>query len=254
MTQIEQEQELSKKYTLLKDENYNGLYALTIENVARVEAIIGIDSNYKKSGNPSEKPTRNYKGSTAYWMEELKLALEKNISDASLELTIYSAVCAVDRDNSTHLAADKKLFHPYGDGRGEMTNRLLKISANIIQSLQSRDFKIIDLLSQKTDNGKGRENYSFATKFCHYACINWFKDTPEADNYSIYDDVLARTLTKYANTYEIHKTLNNGKKYKKSDFHDYQKYSDVIDELRIKYGENISRNGFDHLLWYANKG
>ena len=82
----------------------------------------------------------------------------------------------------------------------------------------------------------------------------WFEGTPEADNYSIYDNVLAKTLVDYANTHGLHKILNGGVKFKESNFKNYEIYSQVIDVLRTKYGENISRNGFDHLLWYAYKG
>ena len=39
---------------------------------------------------------------------------------------------------------------------------------------------------------------------------------------------------------------------------DYKKYIGYIDSIRNKaeelYGKKISRNGFDHLLWYYHKG
>lgn len=51
--------------------------ALTLDNVARVEAMIRMDSNYTLSGNVKAEPSKHnngtlYNGSTAYWMTLLK--------------------------------------------------------------------------------------------------------------------------------------------------------------------------------------
>ena len=38
-------------------------------------------------------------------------------------------------------------------------------------------------------------------------------------------------------------------------YNQYVKYIDAIrDEAEREYGKRISRNGFDHLLWYYHKG
>lgn len=34
----------------------------------------------------------------------------------------------------------------------------------------------------------------------------------------------------------------------------YREYSEIIDKILDKSGNKISRNGFDHLLWYYYKG
>jgi hypothetical protein len=262
--------------------NVNGkkLIELSLDNVARVEAILRLDSNYKKSLDPTAKPQVSihrhdikdkktgrikfrkgthyygYGGSTAFWMKKLKDVLDKKLPKAKIKNIIYKTVSAVDRDNSTHLTADKVTGHSYGDGRCELTDRLLKKSSTLVDLLYKRQFSIINELSMKTNKGKGRENYSFATKFCHYACFYWFEGTPQADNYSIYDNVLAKTLADYANAYKIYQSFNKNVKYNEKSFEkyeDYKMYSDVIDALRRKSVFHISRNGLDHLLWYANK-
>ena len=53
---------------ILKDKNGLELVALTIENVAKVEAMIQNDSAYRKSSDKNAGPDKDYKGSTAYWM------------------------------------------------------------------------------------------------------------------------------------------------------------------------------------------
>ena len=135
-----------------------------------------------------------------------------------------------------------------------MAVRLLTIS-KLRDTLRDREkgIGLIKELSRKTAEGNGRENYSFATKFCHYACLYFFKEKDTArDNYSIYDDVLASVLPYYAEVY-----LNEH--YTKVKFKNYKLYSDVIDRIRAKAAEinkepMVSRNGFDHLLWYYHKG
>ena len=304
MYNIQLEKCLAQKYLLTKDPMNHGLVALTQDNVARIEAILCIDSNYRKSGDATacpligeyKKDSKNHKkgdnyisygGSTAYWLIQLKkhldnglVTFDKNLFEGlpesimeqwsvlfmkdvlkvrnnsaeeySLEVAIYGTVSAIDRENSTHLTSDQN-SNKKGNGRIELTKRILKIWGSIERHLRQRHFSLICYLSKKTNNGQGRENYSFATKFCHYACYYWFYGQPEQDNYSICDNVLRKAVAEYANVYGLHKHLNQGKEFTEKDFANYSLYSEVIDELRNKYGENISRNGFDHLLWYYHK-
>ena len=98
---------------------------------------------------------------------------------------------------------------------------------------------------------KPRENTSFASKFCHYACFYVFEGEKEQDNFSIYDDVLETVLPQYWAFFDVGNLTKHSGKF------DYKEYSDVIDEIRGKSsrkGYTISRNGFDHLLWYYHKG
>ena len=132
---------------------------------------------------------------------------------------------------------------------------------------------------------KKNRNISFATKFCHYMTIK-LTDTfniEEQDKYSIYDSFLAKAIPLYidyfSQKYENFKNFFTDKEYKDlfrtekgykildlkiekyADIGErYRKYQEIIDYI-IDYaskiendGYKISRNGFDHLLWYYYKG
>ena len=127
-----------------------------------------------------------------------------------------------------------------------MTERIFKHRKTLIDELKDREkgFKLIIELSEptfdepKTEefyselNGKteektyyGRKNYSFATKFCHYACFFFFsegQDQQYQDNYSIYDSILLKALPLYLSQAGIN---DNGKPYKKSSFNKAEKYN-----------------------------
>lgn len=308
LSSIQIERINSQKYGLIKDIYHPDLLALTIDNVARVEAMIATDSNYMRSADAKQDPKIDcykkngnghkcgdfkafiYRGSTAYWMQELRRYIcpvplydrqdfvdnnnnivqewdmmlkdmicdERQYPNYRLALTIYGTISAIDRENSTHLTADSK-NNNYGNGRIELTKRIFDLRFDLLRVLREGRSSIITKLTEITKGGEkgGRENYSFATKFCHYACYYWFAGTPEQDNYSIYDNVLCGAVVHYANIHGVHHTLNNGIAFCVDDFSScdkYDMYMKVIDELRTKHGENISRNGFDHLLWYYHKG
>ena len=79
----------------------------------------------------------------------------------------------------------------------------------------SEDYKLIKELSAPTNPDsknkpnrgnaykyKPRENFSFATKFCHYMAMYLFDGKNYADNFSIYDNVLDKAIRKYADDKE----------------------------------------------------
>ena len=86
MGKIQEELKLAKDYELkTEDVRINGktikLVNLTQDNIARVEAMIRMDSSYAKTGEPEVGPegTTNkikFYGSTAFWMTKLKEAIE----------------------------------------------------------------------------------------------------------------------------------------------------------------------------------
>ena len=247
--QILEELNASKQYEI-KLINETKLVELSQRNVAIIEAMIRNDSAYLKSSDinqgriTSKKGNITYSGSTAYWMNQLKLFFE-NLSNFSYDEIIENAIIAVDRDNSTHLNADKI-------GRIELKNRLLDINENelleYLQHPQETNYKLISILAKKTHaETKARENLSFASKFCHYACFYLYPDTQYQDNYSIYDNVLKKILPDYLDFY-----IPGAKLQDKN----YQNYQEIVDLIRVKgiIDTKISRNGFDHLLWYYYKG
>ena len=178
---------------------------------------------------------------------------------------IYNAVCAVDAENSTHINADKV-------GRKEITDRIVEHGDKLLERLKdTTDYPLIRILSEKTDpegnkanEGKQippRKNFSFATKFCHYACFYIFenKDVEYRDSYSIYDYIVSNALTTYYGFEDI-KPSENDSDDKQFFVEKYRNYQTFIDNLRdnaakeYKESNPVSRNGFDHLLWYYYKG
>lgn len=276
MGKIQEELEESKKYELeTEDVEINGktvkLVKLTKDNVARVEAMIRMDSSYAKTGDPEAGPegTTNkikFYGSTAFWMTKLKGAIKTRNYDYEEFDIIQEAVNAVDRENSTHLNSNSSKFSI--EPRVMMRNKIQEIienpdeQKNLEARLRNRDLDLVCGLSNTIKEVNGNEEISkcctsFSSKFCHYACLWFFGDEDKndpKDNFSIYDNVLFRALPVYECKYCKSKVLRELKITEKSF---YKTYSDVIDRIRKAVRENgqeISRNGFDHLLWYYHKG
>lgn len=245
MNIIQEEFESSKRYsiTTLKTKDGDEIAELTHENVALVESMIRYDSDYSNSSNTKSET------SSAYWLKELKKEVFGNNKSKSryyLEV-IEKCVQYIDSENATHLNAD-------GVGRKQMSERLAKLDkmkfAEYLRNPEKENYKLIEILTEKTvpEDSKyhGRKNFSFATKFCHYACFYLFEGQLEQDNFSIYDSIVAKHLPDYAKHFniEIKKGYNNL---------NYKAYITTIDAIRAKGKEQISRNGFDHLLWYFHK-
>lgn len=243
--------ELNEAKAFMLDIDGDELPVLSLRNAALVEAMIQNDSAYLKSTVENQRPTyktngeMEYIGSTAYWMTKLKqILVDEQSVDVSFEDVIKNAVIAVDRDNSTHLNAD-------GVGRRELTERIISEKPNLLHYLRQPDetnLKLVKIISEKTNASKrARKNLSFASKFCHYACFYLFEGTQEQDNYSIYDYVAKKALPKYMSKYGYLKG-------EESRLEDYAFYRNVVDDIIAKSKSNISRNGFDHILWYYFKG
>ena len=249
---IQDELELAKS-KMIEEVTFQGntLAKLTRDNVAIVEAMIRNDSAYIHSTDVNAAPVYNrkgemkYGGSSAYWMTMLKRVLLDAVSDNShtYEEIIKGAVESVDRENSTHLNADKC-------GRQEITERICRFDRNefirCLKNPEYNDMALIREISRITSaEERARSNPSFASKFCHYACFYVFEGTEYQDNYSIYDSILKTVLSLYLGYYRI---------VREYDLSDYKDYRMAVDSIRAESGIEISRNGFDHLLWYYHKG
>ena len=153
------------------------LAKLTRDNVAIVEAMIRNDSAYIHSTDINAAPVYNrkgeikYGGSSAYWMTQLKRVLIDGVSDSSYtyEEIIKGAVESVDRENSTHLNADKC-------GRQEITERICRFNKKeFVKCLKNPDYKDMALIREisriTSAEERARSNPSFASKFCHYASL-----------------------------------------------------------------------------------
>lgn len=236
MNKIETEYSLSLQYELSCYTNRPDLVELTADNVARVEFMIRNNSRY--AGTNNQLATN--------WLEKFANALKGQPTQESYEEIVFEVVKGIDSTNSTHINAD-------GVGREELTDRIIKINKNLLyQYLKNPtkdDYELIKILSKKTHpvdpNKHARSNYSFATKFCHYTAFHLFESDPEQDNFSIYDSIVARKIRDYADYYKIKMPNDIGC--------NYNSFITLVDDIIKASGDKISRNGFDHLLWYMNK-
>ena len=262
MNLIEEEKNNSEKYKLLEeiieyDNKKVKIVKLTSDNVSRVEAMISTNSDYKQTeiGDDGiiykQDGTIKYIGSSRYWILQLKEIIDTDLKYSSegfsYEKIIENIIIAVDNENSTHLNSDKM-------GRKVVKDRILSLSRLELKELLKNEKKEYKLLSfiQTPQYKVEKNHFSFATKFCNYVSLILFEGTEFADNYSIYDNVLRKSLSKYIKRY-LNLNVNE-----KSFENNYKKYIGYIDSIRKKaedlYGKKISRNGFDHLLWYYHKG
>lgn len=257
------EEEESKKYDLDEEE---GIVRITKENVYKVLFMIRYDSSYNKATNKDAEPKVkegkkidyekyddkeifNYIGSSAYWFEQLKRADTKD----KYEYCLYKAICTVDSENSTHLNGD-------GVGRREIWERL-KEQYDTCDKLKTvlennKDNALIKEISRITNpknygmSKNGRQNISFASKFCHYACRTLLKEECW-DNFPIFDSILKDAVLYYAEKDRIgyDKGIYNNSKEVIKVYYEFVKIIDTISEKT-----KISRTGIDQLLWYYYKG
>ncbi len=268
---IDVEIEQSKKYLLDLVSDDIKIPKLTIDNVARVEAMIYMNSTYSNNSN-------EYSGNTSanHFMrlgEILKQTNETSLKDHEdiSETTIFKIITTLDNENSTHLNANTTKDAPDEEkGRFKIAKAILEFGKEeFVDHLMSLEkalgpnglFRIIE-----DKNTGGRKNTSFASKFCHFACLNLFNDDKYLeyrDNYSIYDTVLKLSLPVYIKYYKVElknhcSAIDYTKSYNdiKSALGkiDYKLYQMIVDAVRTSSKGNVSRNGFDHLLWYYFKG
>ena len=205
-----------------------------------------------------------YGGSTAYWMRQIKEKCEDNPERrlSSIRYLIGGVVWAIDRENSTHLNAGV-------NGRRTLVRRIVnecETFENLKERLQRDDMGENGLLQQLARSiNNERANLSFASKFCHYASY-YFLEGNERDRYSIFDNVVGKVLPCYL------EQLNEGRRFDRyneavrlrnnfvnnggpNNPVDYKLYHEGIGALLSKdEKQGISRNGFDHLVWYFHKG
>lgn len=225
---MSQEQTVSKKYQIKRMKN--NLVELSFDNVARVEAMI-YENSYYKNNKPSSSRS-----------------MIKNLTEESYNELIGQIVDAVDKENSTHLNSDKC-------GRTNVTARLQKYTFSELKELlknENGEFVLLNEIAFSNDTEE-KDHFSFATKLCHNLCMELLQGTPYEDGYCKYDTVLEKALPLYYKEYcgKVIKPSNYRKQYST-----YIKYVDEIRQAAQEHhgGNKISRNGFDHLIWYCHKG
>ena len=251
MNLIQEELLAAKAFAPDTYDDAEGLVKLTRENIAKAEMMVANDSRYMVG----KEPTWNSNGKITYaepsshWLRRLgkELLNPTGMDDDEYSEIIKQAVAAIDRENSAHLNAD-------GKGREELASRIASLERPTLLRYLKRpgetEYELIEILRQQTHPEpprRPRSNLSFASKFCHYACYNIFEDRDEQDNYPIYDSVVKRALPMYVEYFGLRKRSQNA-------LGDYATYRACIDEVIAHAKEPISRNGFDHLIWYYYKG
>lgn len=251
----------------------NGLElpALTRKNADFITAIIKLDSNYGKDTDVNNKPHKTFDpikssngkecGSTAFWFDKMK-------NNGNFEKCLAGAIVAIDRVNSTHLEASQ-------NGRDIIRERIFQICptysemvTKLEQKLDGSDHiiaKIAAPIQAKRSKTSDRYNLSFASKFCAYAA----KYLGTQQQYVIYDKVIASNLPLYVDAYLCGKS---DKDFYSCDFYSYKdkcikkhqtvdilefyrKYSHTIETIiDIVKSQGISKEEFDHIVWYCLKG
>lgn len=195
--------------------NDNGAVELTIDNVVLAE--------------------------TVYSLFYINSTLENDFDDLAENYTEdnLKKVCTrINAENSTHLTNEDKDI---------ICECIYKKCPNINllkEELKKDSYPLIESI-RKAQNNNGvstkKNNYSFATKFCHYACYYLFNDDTNRDLYPIYDSILSDYVKK-SHEYKLSTD---------TDINKYEDYVKIID--KIISGKGISRNGFDHLIWLTNR-
>lgn len=252
----------------VKDKDNNDIIALTTLNVQKVETMLRCNPDYPQFFDynllndssyvndiikkvEEERKIKNKEDQFKYPSYYYIKALEKNHNDADRETYEYyieAILRRINLENSTR--ASKKDISTIAKAIAGYINY-----NELISNLKNpnQDYEIIEYICMK---GKNR-NLSLATKFCHYMSFILFFGTDDADTYSIFDSVINDNLNNYVtllgteSSYESIELKYLYKKNWKTIKKSYVKYQKTINNIIDK--ANISRNGFDHLVWYNNK-
>ena len=223
----------------------DGLPRLTRRNVALAEAMIANNSTYRQK-DVREGEADGHMSADA-WLSRMREVLVegRDVSNHEYRRIIKGVVEEIDRENSTHLNADKRGFRVLRERICKLGRKQL---LDYLRDVKGSKFELFDYLAEKTSPEKySRSNPSFASKFCHYACMSFFEDDTEKDNFSVYDSVVKKALPDYLRHFGLPVP-------RKSKLDDYRTYCRCIDQIIGEAEEQISRNGFDHLVWYYFKG
>lgn len=215
------------------DTDENGMVALTEKNARFINAVLSVDSAYKAAETGMEGSTQ---------------ALFRKYGITVCESELTEQIRALNRENSTHLYA--------ADGFDLTVKKIMSIH-NLKDRLKRRDEALVGEIASASP---GRNNFSFASKYCTYAC-RYCLDEPYKDGYCIYDRVLEQTIPYYARYFLKERYISR----KKSTLHNlvvkehnYKAYIDLIDRIiEAAYNENgygVSHKDFERILWYCYKG
>ncbi len=272
------------------DVDQNGIPLFTNKNQRFVNGMVENDSNYNQSDD--KEISKIFKGMIG--------------SDEKDRMAcIGRAVYEIDNANSTHLTAvgrykvDDLMETIHEDpllvkampgeteekkirGGALFTAQIINGIENLEERLREGDGQLVSEIAYAAKTRLGmsginvnKNNFSFATKFCHWACLYLELD----DNYCIYDNVVASVFPYFVNSYAVGgldsyrcSRVKKGRSASKrvSTIEDFKKKNDGyvtyremydavlkgINEWRSKNGQNgeIGYHEVDRLLWYYFKG
>ncbi|MBR6934834.1 MAG: hypothetical protein IKH41_05040 [Clostridia bacterium] len=228
------EEAASKKYVLEEKDNK---VVISKDNVAKVFAMMANSPQYKRAANIKKENS-----SSSYWFDQWK---DRELSKDEL----IKLLTLLNAENSTHTS---------NEDIDQIKKNILGIKETLKTRLQNADLTLV----QHIIDGCKNTPLSFATKFCHYACIYMFEDDAR-DNFPIFDDIMRKNLGKYSNAWETGKTKGKLKRnltpkeladsdseFGISDF--YKFYRDCIQTIADE--NNVSKTGVEQLIWYYHNG
>ena len=226
---LKKEEEQKEKYMLATKD---GKVVISRDNVARVFAMMSNSPQYKKAENKEDKD------SSAYWFA--KWRKNKTISEDDLS----SLLQCLNKEN-----------------RARVSNEDLKQIKNSINiksikgKLEKADYSLIETVIKNCS----KIHFSFATKFCHYACL-YLLDGEARDNFPIFDGIINQSLGNYSTAWNEQKLAQNlckngtyeeiKEKMGLKSF--YKLYVNAISELAASAG--VSKTGVEQLIWYYHNG
>ena len=154
---------------------------------------------------------------------------------------LFACVREIDRDNNTNVWRYKTNRKGFYDVINYMS------SNKFWEALKKGNPELPDTLVK---NGGTK---SLSSKICKYISEEMLKydNTFNPDSYYINDSVVRAVLLFYLDYYEIeHNTIKSISDVAKLN---YSKLFDLLEHLRQKADENLTRNELDHILWYCYK-
>lgn len=255
-------------YKLMLDENKAPEF--TQDNLKLIKTFLVYDSNYN-SVEYEEHPNYNSTYGGLLKMHGADFFNFKTVEDYENEEEymkndpLYLVIESIDKMNSTHLASEG----PKGGNRGRInTAKGIYGIENFKQRLFNGDAQLVDQIALFG----GKNNFSFASKFCAYLCRYLFKCEPQENNYCIYDEVVQSILPYFAHKYKIggklyyktnrqgHKestvhTIKDNKKNRPNNYQEYLSFvSRIVEKIKQDSGIDMTFEAFDHTLWYFFKG
>ncbi len=117
------------------------------------------------------------------------------------------------------------------------------VCQNIDADLRSGSLEVVDKIARVEVPGKTRNNYSFASKYCHWH---------QPEMYPIYDSYVDKLLW----AYHVQRQFEN---FKLVDLRNYSRYKEIVESFRKCYSlTQFGLKDLDKFLWgygrdYVNK-